>query len=444
MIYAAAFVLFSLTCTTLAFTRHPFFGLLFYMGSMFVHPPSRWWGYVLPDMRWAMLSAVVTVLAVVMHRDRLAARPPWLANGAAVLLSLYATWMVIQTPWALDQATHIDGTVKFIKYLVAFWFVYRIAESKDMMRRILITHVAGCALLGVYAQLTGRDGERLDGVGGPGIDDANTLGMYLATGVVIGLGLFISMKGWVRWLILAMVVIVLNGFVLANSRGSFLGLSGGMAVLMLSKARVHRRMFWVLVLVGVLGASTIVDKVFIQRMFTIGDVTSQDEDAERSARSRMVIYEAQVRMAQDYPMGAGHRGTATLSPRYLDPEWLVRGGAEPDAERSSHNTFMTTLVEQGVPGAIMFSVLVLWTLSRVPRLRKLQRQGADPELITLGAAMCAALAVVIVAGSATDYLLAEVQFWMFAGLVAVLQMCERDQQAPATAPARTATVPYTA
>jgi O-antigen ligase len=383
----------------------------------------------------------VTVLAVVVHRDRLSTKPVWLANAPATLLTLYAAWMAIQTPWALDQPTHIEGTVQFIKYLVAFWFVYRIAESKEMLRNILIAHVAGCTLLGIYAQFTGRDGERLDGVGGPGMDDANTLGMYLATGVVIGLGLFLMLKGWVRWAVLSMVIIVLNGFVLANSRGSFLGLSAGLVVLMLCKARAHRRMFWIVVLTGVLSGSMIVDKVFIQRMFTIGDVASQDEDAERSARSRVAIYEAQVRMFHDYPMGAGHRGTATLSPRYLDREWLVRGGADPDAERSSHNTFMTTLVEQGVLGAAMFCMLVLWVLLRIPRLRKLQREGADPELITLGAAMCASLVVVIVAGSATDYLLAEVQFWMYAGLVSMLHMCKRVE---APAAARTATVPYTA
>ena len=441
MFYAAAFVLFSFACMTLAFTRHPFFGLLFYMGSMYVHPPSRWWGYVVPDLRWAMLSAAVTVLAVLMHRDRLATKPLWLANAPATLLILYAAWMVIQIPWALDQPTHIEGTVQFIKYLVAFWFVYRIAESKEMLRNILFAHLAGCMLLGIYAQFTGRDGERLDGVGGPGMDDANTLGMYLATGVVVGLGLFLTMKGWARWAVLGMIVIVLNGFVLANSRGSFLGLSAGVVVLMLCKARAHRRMFWALVLTGVFGASMIVDKVFIERMFTIGDVASKDEDAERSARSRVFIYEAQVRMAQDYPMGAGHRGTATLSRSYLDPEWLVRGGAEPDAERSSHNTFMTTLVEQGIPGALMFIILVLWVLGQIPRLRRLERKGADPGLITMGAGMCGALVVVLVAGSATDYLLAEVQFWMYAGLAAMLQICERDK---VSATVRVATVPHTA
>ena len=64
MLSAAAFVVFCLFCSAMAFIRHPIFGLYFYLASIYVHPPSRWWGYMLPDLRWALLSAGVTVLAV--------------------------------------------------------------------------------------------------------------------------------------------------------------------------------------------------------------------------------------------------------------------------------------------------------------------------------------------------------------------------------------------
>jgi hypothetical protein len=445
MFGAAAFVLFCAACMVLAFKRHPIWGLYFYLGSIYVHPPSRWWGPMLPDLRWALLSAVITALAIIVHRDRLRAKPVWLSNPPALLLTLYASWLVIQTPFALDTETHLGGTIQFIKYLVAFWFVYRIVETKEMLRNVMAAHVAGCTLLGIYAQMTGREGDRLDGVGGPGIDDANTLGMYLATGVITALGLFLLMRGWTRWVIFMMMIIILNGFVLANSRGSFLGLSAGMLVLALCKARAHRRMFWSLVMVGVFGATAIVDKVFIERMFTIGDVAKDDDSAERSARSRVTIYEAQVRMFLDYPMGAGHRSTATLSPRYLDREWLVNGGEADDAERSSHNTFMSTLVEQGIIGASLFVMMILWIVTRIWRLRQLHKQGADPDLVTMGAALCGGLMVVIVAGVATDYLLAEVQFWLYAGLVSALQlMSEVRQPSPSPAAAATGAQPHTA
>lgn len=425
MISALAFVVFSLVCTVLAFRRHPIFGLYFYMATTYIHPPSRWWGYLLPDLRWAFLSAAITILAVLLHRGRLEKRPPWLSSPVMIILCLYAGWMWIQSLWALDLPTHFDGSILLTKYLVASWFIYRTADTKDGLRKMLTMHALGCAMLGVLAHFTGREDGRLEGVGGPGIDDANTLGMFLATGVVVCMGLFMTIRGWRRWPLLILLACALEGFVLANSRGALLGLAAGAVVLMFCKAREHRRTFWVLAMIGALGFGIAVDQTFVERMFTIGDVTAVDEDADMSARSRVAIYEAQLRMAQDYPQGAGHRGTVVLSTQYLDRKWLVGGGAADDAARASHNTFMTALVEQGIVGAVLFGGVVVWLLLTAWRLRRMNLQGADPDLITLGATMIAGVFVVIVAGVATDYLLAEIQYWLLGGLVSLLQLVSR-------------------
>jgi O-antigen ligase len=175
-----------------------------------------------------------------------------------------------------------------------------------------------------------------------------------------------------------MLVIIANGFVLANSRGAFLGLGAGVLVLLLCKARAHRRAFWTLMLVGALGASAIVDATFVARMDTIGDVTSTSEDADVSARSRMAIYEAQLRMAADYPLGAGFRGTVVLSRTYLDRRWLS-WEQDGSAGRSSHNTVMTTLVEQGWPGFVMFVCLLGWIVLAILRVRRMNSRGVDPK-----------------------------------------------------------------
>jgi O-antigen ligase len=436
MISAIAFLIFVLVCAVLAFARHPIYGFYFYLASIYVHPPSRWWGTMLPDLRWSLSSALITVLAIWLHRGRLAKKPPWIANGAAAILTAYATWMVVQCAWALNMDLHLDGTIKFLKYMVAFWFVYRLCDRKETLRDVVAGHVVGCALLGSYAMFIGRDGDRLDGVGGPGLDDANTLGMYLATGLIAAGGLVIVYKGWKRWALVGLAGVIATGFVLANSRGAFLGLAAGGLVLMVATARAHRRMFWALALCGVVGLAVVIDKAFIDRMFTIGDVAEQSEDADASARSRLIIYKAQVSMFFDYPMGSGHRGTAVLSTKYLDRRWLTTQGSsdEYSAARSSHNTFMSTLVEQGVVGALLFVSLVIWLIAAILRLRRLNsRVGVDPDVITLGAAVAGTLMVVIAAGSATDYLLAEVQFWMFAALVSALQLGEADPQLDAAA-----------
>jgi hypothetical protein len=62
-------------------------------------------------------------------------------------------------------------------------------------------------------------------------------------------------------------------------------------------------------------------------------------------------------------------------------------------------------------------------------------------LITLGAACCGGMTAVIVAGSAADYLMAEIQFWLLAALVSMLQLARADL--PATRAALPAGGPRT-
>lgn len=437
--------MFALACGVMAFTHHPVFGLYFYMATTYVHPPSRWWADMLPDLRWALLSAVITIIAVLYHRGRLRDdRQYWFSNVPAVVLLLYATLMTLQTPFALAPQMHEAGVVLFWKYIVAFWFVYRIADTLRNVRNILFLHAIGCSMLGALARFSKREGGRVEGVGGPGIDDANTLAMFLATGAVVCVALLLSQKGWRRLLALCLLPPILEGFVTCNSRGALLGLAGGALVIAVAKAQAHNKTFWALSLVVAMIVSVAVDQMFLDRMVTMGDFARQDAEAELSARSRTAIIEAQVEMAKDYPMGVGHRGTVPLSPRYLDKRWLDKGGADPDAGRASHNTFMTTLVEQGVAGALLFVTLVLWVLRSVLRLRRLGRSpGVDPELVSLGAGACGGVVTVLVAGVATDYLLSEIQFWLLACVVGVFEIA-RQAQAPAgvlgTAPRAGATL----
>ena len=431
MFLAAAFALFSVVCTVFAFTRHPIWGVYFYLATTYVFPPGRYWGYIFGDIRWALLSAAVTALAVIFHRGKLKPKPLWLSQTPVLLLVMYCVWMWVQTMWALDQEEHIRGSGEVVKCLFALWFVYRVVDSTERLRDLMFAHVLGCALLGVYALTTGRTEGRLDGVGGPNLDDSNTLGMYLVTAVFAGVGLVLTQKGWWRYASLAALPLIVNGTVLANSRGSFLGFVAGALVLAVCIARQHRGLLWMFALAGVGALTLIVDQVFVDRMFTIQDVASQSEDADPSARSRLVIAQAQLAMFLDHPMGTGWRGTVVLSPSYMDERWLT--GPADSAARSSHSTYMTALAEQGFPGAVIYLCLVLWMIAAVFRIRRLNRMKLDPVLISLGASMCAALMVVLTAGLTADYLTKEVQFWLYAGLVSMFWLADTGREGAASA-----------
>ena len=51
----------------LALARDPIFGLFAYIAEFYLHPVSRWWGHFLPDLRWSMLAAIVTLFAILIR-----------------------------------------------------------------------------------------------------------------------------------------------------------------------------------------------------------------------------------------------------------------------------------------------------------------------------------------------------------------------------------------
>lgn len=426
MIFATAFALFAVVSTIFAFTRHPIWGVYFYLATTYVFPPGRYWGYVFGDLRWALLSALITMLAVVFHRGKLQPKPPWIGAAPVLLLGSYILWMAIQRFWALDPDEHGRGTGELIKCMFAMWFVYRAVDTKERVRDLMLAHALGCALLGIYAQFTGRTAGRLDGVGGPNLDDSNTLGMYLVTAALCASGLVMTQKGWRRWVALGCLPLIVNGFVLANSRGGFLGLVGGGLVFAWCVSKQHRWVLWSFAGVAAVGLSILIDQTFIDRMMTIGDVTSKSEDADSSARSRLVIAKAQVEMFFNYPLGIGWRGTAVLSPLYMDEQWLTAGGPDDSLARSSHNTFLTALAEQGIVGGLIYFTLVSWVLLSILRIRRMRKLSIDPDLTTMAAALCGAIIAILVSGITADYLTKEVQFWLYAGLVSVFLLADAD------------------
>jgi len=165
----------------------------------------------------------------------------------------------------------------------------------------------------------------------------------------------------------------------------------------------------------------LVDTAFVDRMFSIKSAVESQAEIDSSAESRIVLLEAQVKMAARYPHGAGLLGTAALSRDYLDEKWLWRGADPSKWGRSSHNTFMTSLVDHGIPGGFVYIWLTAWGVMVVARLRALRWSHVSMELTAPAVACCAGIAVVWTAGQFTDYLQAELQIWLFALLAASLE-----------------------
>lgn len=413
-----AFLLVFFAGLFLAFVRHPSYGLYTYIAVFYLHPPSRWWGESLPDLRWALLAAIVTLIAS-WRLPAIPGRRPWIGSVPGALLLLFTAWLWIQSLWALDKEEHLEASFLFTKYVLLFYLIFRLVVTPADVKKFLIVHFLGCVFLGWLALGETVSG-RLEGVGGPGIDEANAFAMQLSTGVLAGAMLSLAYADWRRWAIVVMIPLVLNGVILSGSRGGFLALLVGGLVLWFMKPVEYRKIFYVFAALGVLLFGMLAHDAFWERMETIGAITRPGErEMDTSAESRIAIAKAQLRMAADYPQGTGHRGTSVLSPLYIEEKYLAGRLDGAQRRRSSHSTFMTALAEQGVPGAVWFIAIWVWSARAARSLARHTRQTADSELRMLTAVVAAALASVFIAGMFVDYMKAEVQVWFWALLASL-------------------------
>jgi hypothetical protein len=300
---ALAFLMFFFGGLLLAFAIHPRFGLYTYLAVFYLHPPSRWWGDMLPDIRWSLVAAVVALLALA-RLPPVIGRPKFLSLRPVWLLIAFTAWVWLQNAWALDRTMQLDLSILLTKYLVLFYLMYRLVDSPHMLNNVLFVHVLGCLFLGWLAY-EAPDAGRLDGVGGPGIGEANALAMHVSTGVFAAAYLILHPgRWWVRLACLIAMPFMLNVIVQAESRSAVLAFLAGGLVFWYLKPTAYRRLFYVGAVAGVLAFGYLGHAAFWERMSTIQEATSgYTEEADASARSRWAMAELQLRVAADNPLG---------------------------------------------------------------------------------------------------------------------------------------------
>lgn len=413
---AIAFVLVYLATLVGAFVANPLYGLAAYFWAFYNHPPNRWWGEVLPGIRWSFIASIVMLIAV-LGKPRLTSRPGWLENPAAWLLILYTMWMWFQTPIVVDSARHLEGCMLFTKYVVLFFLFYQLAENEFSYSLILWGHVIGCFIFGWIAYGMEVEG-RLESVGGPGVDNSNTLAMHLATGLAIAGFLFLRETTKRRAILLGLVPFILNGIIETQSRGALVSLAGALPVGLYLCPRGYRGITYAATGLGLVLFLLLANAELWNRAETIK--LTEESEMEASAASRIAVLRYGWAMFKDHPFGAGHRGHEVLSPYYM-PESLLTEGS-----RAAHNTFMQILVEQGVIGGFLYLLLNAWGMRELWRLKQMDAQGLPSELALYRAGVGSALTAAFVGGIFSGFLNAEVNIWLLAFLAALSPLCKKS------------------
>ena len=408
----------------LAFYRHPIFGLTAYLWAFYNPPAARWWGYqlyqLLPGVRYALLASIFTFILALAHSSTKKDFPPWFKNGSAKILIVFLGWMWIQSFWAVDSNEHWEGCILFSKYLLLYYLIYCLVDEIQYFELFLLFNCMGSFIFGWEAYTRTGVG-RLEKIGGPGIEDANSLSMHLGVMTLLAGFLFLVLKDNRKWIVAGCLPFILNGIILALSRAAFLGIACGIVfgvVLMPARKRI------ILYGVGVLGVCLflfLAHDQFWERMMTI--LPNEEGQLEGSAHSRLPVLEAGWEMAKDHPMGVGFGGHGKLSKLYLPPHFLSEDGT-----RSAHHTGMDVLVEHGFFGAFLYLFLWGWIIRTLWKLKSLDQLGLKDSLGIFRAGLGAALVVFLVTGLFHNFFRAEMSIWLFALVSSFSIICHQSIQ----------------
>lgn len=192
---------------------------------------------------WMAVGVLVSALAVIL---RLAAGPTvpgvraklpiWAAIGAVFLL-LFAVWNLASIGWATDKAAALQESTRVLFYLMIFLLAGLVVTSESDVRHLCTTLViASATVAAVTVGLMIFSPSPLDYFREFKLDAplgySNAQATFFLIPALLGVHLSsrLSTRPWLRPLLFASAVILLETSVMTQSRGGFWALVAGVAV----------------------------------------------------------------------------------------------------------------------------------------------------------------------------------------------------------------------
>jgi putative inorganic carbon (HCO3(-)) transporter len=338
---------------------NPFWGIAAYVTHYHSYPERSWWGASLADLgvRYSFTISAFLAAGTLLNLRRL----PYgrLLSRQEIFYLAFLAWIVIGR-WINGQEREEDVVDKMSKMAVFVMALTHVLVTSRKFDRFLWVLVSCALYLGFECYNAPRSlyvNGRLEGVGGPDFGDSNALAGHLVALLPI-IGIRFLRSGWKGKLICFIAGgLIANGVVQTRSRGGYLACLVT-AITMVSLApRGHRKRIMVLVVMGAIGALTLVDAAYIERM---GTLEAGERDKDESSMSRLRFWGAGLQMAIDRPLGVGPGNFHTHIGEYL-PE---------DAGRDTHNTYIRCVTELGWPGLGLLALLVANAYKALARVRK--------------------------------------------------------------------------
>src|SRR2546426_11443363 len=325
-----------------------FWALMAFTLVMLLAPQNVW--PALATLRLALLTATVAIGAHLL--DRFLRGQPLLGFTHEVWITAGIVALALGTlPLAYWPGGSLSALLDFhLKTLAIFWLLINTVTTRPRLRQVawaLSLMAIPLAASGVHQYLSEKFiGGRIHGYNAPLTDNPNDLALLLNLILPLtGALLFVTRGAIVRTLLFAMIVLGVGGVISTFSRGGFLTLAA-IVLMYLWRLRRHAARSWVwALLVLVLMSIPLLPFGYSERLHTIADIGS---DATGSAQSRWTEMVTAVRFVLPNPLvGAGIGGNI-----------LALNAGRRGTWHTVHNVYLEYAVDLGVPGLILFLLLL--------------------------------------------------------------------------------------
>jgi hypothetical protein len=309
----------------------------------------------LGSLRIVLLMGAVAIVAHVRDRWELGlplARPGRETRVAAALL----VWALVGWPFSLWPGGTLALVLDlYLKALIVFWLIGNLVDTLPRLRGMAWTLTwltLALALVGISNYLSGVFGpgqdRRILGYDGGLTRNPNDLALMLNLIIPIAVSLLLSTTGvLVRTVLVVALALQVTAVILTFSRAGFLTLA---ATLGLYGLRLLGRPSRGFVLAGVAAAALALPFLpagYAERLLTLRAI---DADSTGSAQARWGGTVAAIENMAAHPiLGAGLGMDILALNETVGPTW-----------RAVHNTYLEYGVDLGVPGLVLF-LLLLWS-----------------------------------------------------------------------------------